>query len=239
MENASKALLIAGGILLAMIILSLIVLVDSSISDMRRTQVNQQLSDELNAFNAQYEAYNKKIMYGTDVISVINKAADNNTLMMYKNEKDSGAVGFVNIIVKTSGYKYKTTAVRWDKSVTPAEKYDITIKSSNTDLEKIVGAPSGSITNAEIGIDKENVLGYWENGILIPNNNFIAFFSSNAINYQRIDYVDPSSGKHWDYYVYSALYNFKKDKFTCSAVRYNDGGRIYELEFTRVDQVTL
>ncbi len=234
MENASKALIIAGGILLAMLILSLIVLVDSSISDMRRTKVDQDILAEKNAFNAQFEAYNKKIMYGADVISVINKAADNNNLLMYKNESDSAAVGFVNIIVITD-YKYKTTAFRYDKSKKPGdygymEPEEVPIDDT---LKNIVGA---TLYKGALEINESNVLGYWKNKTLIPDNNFKKFFDQSAENHQVIDYVD-GSGKHWDYYVYSALYNFKIDKFTCSNVEYDaDTGKIRQLTFTRVEK---
>ena len=34
--------------------------------------------EEILAFNQGFEAYNKKLMYGSDVVSVINKAIDNN-----------------------------------------------------------------------------------------------------------------------------------------------------------------
>lgn len=85
MENASKALLIAGGILLALMTLSLIVYVSTSTTRMAEAQDAKKASEELSAFNASYEAYNKRLMYGTDVISVWNKA--NNY-----NEKDESSI---------------------------------------------------------------------------------------------------------------------------------------------------
>lgn len=85
MENASKALLIAGGILLALMTLSLIVYVSTSTTRMAEAQDAKKASEELAAFNASYEAYNKRLMYGTDVISVWNKA--NNY-----NEKDESSI---------------------------------------------------------------------------------------------------------------------------------------------------
>lgn len=36
------------------------------------------IQEEIKAFNDGFEAYNKKLMYGIDVISVLNKAIDNN-----------------------------------------------------------------------------------------------------------------------------------------------------------------
>ena len=81
MENASKALLIAGGILLSLLILSLLVMLLSSISSSKLTEEEKLAAKELKEFNDQWEAYNKKVLYGTDLISVVNKAIDNNKKM--------------------------------------------------------------------------------------------------------------------------------------------------------------
>lgn len=56
----------------------------------------------LTAFNTSFEAYNKKVMYGADIISVLNKAIDNNET--YKadpnksNFEPSLADFYVNIV---------------------------------------------------------------------------------------------------------------------------------------------
>lgn len=78
MENASKALIIAGGILLTMLILALVMYVVSSMGDMADSQDRKTLVNQIEEFNKSYEAYNKNRMYGTDVITVSNKAKDNN-----------------------------------------------------------------------------------------------------------------------------------------------------------------
>ena len=78
MENASKALVIAGGILLAMLTISLLFLLLSNINSSKMTEEEKLAAKQLQEFNQQWEAYNKKVLYGTDVISVVNKAIDNN-----------------------------------------------------------------------------------------------------------------------------------------------------------------
>lgn len=76
MENASKALLIAGGIFLALLIVSVMMYMSNSITEIGEAQENRRAAEQLAAFNAEYEAYNKKLMYGTDIITVINKAKE-------------------------------------------------------------------------------------------------------------------------------------------------------------------
>ena len=78
MENASKALLIAGGILIALIILTTFILMFNKMSTLQEEQEEQIKVEQLAAFNGEFEAFNKKIMYGTDVITLINKAVENN-----------------------------------------------------------------------------------------------------------------------------------------------------------------
>lgn len=78
MENASKALMIAGGVLIALIIITMFLLMFNGISNIEKEQAEQTKTAQLSAFNAEYEAYNKRIMYGVDVITLINKIAENN-----------------------------------------------------------------------------------------------------------------------------------------------------------------
>lgn len=76
MENASKALLIAGGVILAIMILSTMVYMSGRITEFGEAQNNKKAAEQLAAFNAEYEAYNKQLMYGTDIVTVINKAKE-------------------------------------------------------------------------------------------------------------------------------------------------------------------
>lgn len=78
MENASKALLIAGSIFLAMITISIFYFIFNRAGTMSDEVTEDYNQKELIAFNKSFEAYNKKIMYGSDLVSLINKAIDNN-----------------------------------------------------------------------------------------------------------------------------------------------------------------
>lgn len=78
MENASKALIIAGGILIALIIITMFLMMFNNFANIKKDQEEQTRIEQISAFNAEFEAYNKKIMYGADVITLINKAVENN-----------------------------------------------------------------------------------------------------------------------------------------------------------------
>lgn len=85
MENASKALLIAGGILIAIILISIFISMYNNMSSFQKNQEQKKEMDQLAAFNAEFEAFDKKVMYGTDVITLANKVQNNNK----KNGEDS------------------------------------------------------------------------------------------------------------------------------------------------------
>ena len=78
MENASKALLMGGGMLIAILTLSLVVFAFNSIAQNYKTQDEVEVVKQVTAFNSEYESYNRKLLRGTDVISLCNKAMDNN-----------------------------------------------------------------------------------------------------------------------------------------------------------------
>ena len=86
MEDAIKALEMAAGVLLAVIIMTLIAYFFSSIKNLPQEQDQSTQAEQLAKFNLEYEVYNKKAMYGVDVISCLNKAQSNNE--KYAMEKD-------------------------------------------------------------------------------------------------------------------------------------------------------
>lgn len=83
MENSTKALYIAASVLVAVLILSLVVLLFNKMDDAHNARDKANEEKNISVMNAEYEAFNKKLMYGADVISCINKAISNN-----KNAKD-------------------------------------------------------------------------------------------------------------------------------------------------------
>lgn len=78
MENAAKALGIAGGVLIAIIILAGLLYTFKRMSQIPEQQEYEKETQELSKFNQQFEVYNKKLMYGVDVVSCLNKVRDNN-----------------------------------------------------------------------------------------------------------------------------------------------------------------
>ena len=212
MENASKALIMAGGILLAIITLSLFIYMTTATTRIGQAQDEKLLAEQILAFNKEYEAYNKRRLYGTDVITIVNKAINHNQKMKSNEIADPY---YINIIIQPT-QTYETTVMRVDTY------------SPNNNKEEV--SPS------EIGLDSNPILaggvynlGEWKNGDLFMNNGIIDFFQTNSAE------TDVQEHGRYNYYIYSALTNFKRAIFKCDGVIYNEEtGRIESMTFVEV-----
>lgn len=78
MENAVKALEMAAGVMLGVILMALVAYFFTSISSWPQNEEDIMSTEQLKKFNLEYEVYNKSKMYGVDVISCLNKVISNN-----------------------------------------------------------------------------------------------------------------------------------------------------------------
>lgn len=78
MENAAKALEMAAGVLIGVMLMAVISYFFSHIGDWPQQDDEVATAEQLAKFNLEYEVYEKKGMYGVDVISCLNKAQSNN-----------------------------------------------------------------------------------------------------------------------------------------------------------------
>lgn len=205
MENASKALLIAGGMLLAMMILVLLISLATSISDVTESQDRKQLTQQLVQFNKQYEAYNKTRMYGIDVITVVNKAVDYNKTLDTDEEEYK-----INIILNLK------------------QNFDRT-------KQEVIQYGNGNIEEGDIQTVTEGTLKsgtyqlFAREDSMQMNNEVLAFFNqkSNDIitKTNRTTVVTT--------YTYSAITNFKTAIFECTNVDYKNG-RVSSMTFSQI-----
>ncbi len=139
MENASKALIIAGAILLAIVIISLgLIVVNNTRNTVDTANLNEQ---EIQAFNAKFSSYEGKDIAGSRVKSLLQTVIAVNSTKEDQNDK----VGIYSIKKGTTGSllaKGSTTAPEKNdnnissvsQSVTTKGKYDITLSYGNKSL---------------------------------------------------------------------------------------------------------
>lgn len=208
MENASKALLIAGGILLAMMILALLVYVGTSMSDIAGIQDRKREAQQLENFNKTYEAYNKTRMYGTDVITVVNKAIDYNT----KLDTDETEY-FINIQLEL-------------------------VDDFNTEKTTIIEYANGTSTTTPTHIESDKSLSKGTYNLCKNRNNVGNEMEQKVLNFFMQPAEDSyeetrESNKITKIYTYSAITNFKTAIFKCTDVSYEEG-RIKSMTFTQL-----
>ena len=254
MENAAKALLIAGGILLMILTLSLLVYMTGSIEKIEQAQNQKKQVEELARFNLEYEAYNKQRLYGVDVITVINKAIANNKKMDVLDKSDEKY--YINIEFKLeealkNGLYYSEEKLYGDGE--KEEEYcDIDDNDFDTKFSKIPDElkerftityeESGEIKQIEL-IDllseesefkdkKSYILGDFVGDSFITNDSFTRLFKGRAVDTSE---TIVKNGIKETCILYSALTNFKRAIFKCEDMHYNpDTGRIDSITFEQI-----
>lgn len=103
MENASKALLMAGGILIALLIISMLLLMITNIGDYQRTKDSGAKATQVAKFNRDFERYtDDNGIKGTDIVSLINKIADYNSKQTDNTGSSSGSTNYVDYNIRMS-----------------------------------------------------------------------------------------------------------------------------------------
>ena len=116
MENASKALLIAGGVLIAILIVSVLVVTLNIVNSNQKTREKALATEQLAEFNQKYESYNKKALRGTDIITLMKMAIENN------NSATSDNPYYINVVIDLGNDKIedgseRTVILNKDKKV--------------------------------------------------------------------------------------------------------------------------
>lgn len=254
MENAAKALTIAGGVLLAVIILALLVYTIGRMSSIPKQQEYAQEIEQLSKFNQQFEVYDKSLMYGVDVVSCLNKVIDNNS----KSEKYYDGLYNITISIKTIKDVYDEFEIYYINNNTSSkvqikeQKWTgtprISIGSVNnifpnnktvTNGSKITNVTSGTIienTNGIVGSNLKSGVYTYSKG----NENqgeMLKELSSDTTEMERIAVNNNNdfSKATWTKVIWkTAVYNFKSKKFKCLGLEYDKEGRINKISFIEV-----
>ncbi len=103
MENASKALIMAGSVLLSMLIIGALVFMFSSLGNLMQTEAGAEEAQKLAEYNKQIETFDRSL-YGSEVLSVANLIADYN--IRQSNLKGYQAITLEVYIKPISGAAY-------------------------------------------------------------------------------------------------------------------------------------
>lgn len=87
MENASKALLMAGGVLISLMVLGALLLMFNSLSNYQESGTQDTREAQVIEFNNQYETYNRTNVRGSELYSLLNRVVD------YNRRKSTEGIG--------------------------------------------------------------------------------------------------------------------------------------------------
>lgn len=157
MENASKALIMAAGILIALLIIGALLLMFNQIGDYEKAQSSNEKVSQIADFNKEFEGYtDDNGITGGDIISLINKVID------YNNKAKKGGVANsvnydIKMSIKVSGLNNFNEKYAYDKekdkdSLFTDDSYSFTEKNDLKDLLDSFSAAEKNISIANLKI---------------------------------------------------------------------------------------
>ena len=172
MENASKALIMAGGVLIALLVIGLLVFFYNNLVDLQSIEQSNDDVETITEFNKKYEVYARNI-YGSEILSLANMVDDYNT-------RESNNKGYIklelyvtfestineNYFVKNKTYTARQICEQVEKIQAEVNKYSSRNKKDGHIFYHKT-ASNISRTTAQLATmrtnDIKNTLGYGEN----------------------------------------------------------------------------
>lgn len=249
MENASKALIMAGGMLLAILIVSLLIYAWSLFSEYQSSKDSLDMVEDTAKFNEQFTAYDRENIQGYEILSLVNKVIDYN----YRKSNDSNAKnneGYrpITIIINfgDEGLRRKLTkdnTIRLFTTAKYTQSNTVNIFSNIiTEVQQIENKYGGSDSATKIAKGIDSI--FLSDAQLAQNrrlgkndedswNDAIKKFNSYSTNKKANSKSDLMNEKI-NIYKYYEYVQFKKAKFNSAtdSIKYDSvTGRIYQMEF--------
>lgn len=252
MENASKALIMAGSVLIALMIIGALILMFSNLTSYQDTNTKSTRSAQISEFNNQYETYNRKDVRGSDLYSLLNKVIDYNRRQSTEGTgwSDTGEeIAFqpitINFTIKNSDFGQLSA----DGTKRLIRRSSYTISSTSNDFENRI---KGTIDNLEDEYDSDSLskLTTGLSKIFLDGSpskeekieaieTFNSLSKKKSITLRSNNDADINSawnelnGYKEDVYTYYEYIQFKRLHFDCTEANYNNQtGRIVEMTFT-------
>lgn len=254
MENVSKALIIAGGILLSVMILSLLVMFWGQVSGYFEKQHNSKMIEQDTEFNAKFENYNGQTIRGNEIISIMNKVVNYNTSIadMEKYDKVILSIdlkGYQNRANDNFKYSDSDTSIFQGKMSANILKNTATsdvnirdVANISADLiNELASAGISNISDAQLqalSADIQNIAidSNAAQSLQITRNqklqNILGKNKANSLNVSQMNTLVNVTKK---YYQYT---QFKRAMFKCTGVQHNtsQNGRVIGMTFVIVEE---
>lgn len=254
MENVTKALLIAAGILFAVLILSLLAMFGGQLSGYYAEQHNSKIIEQDAKFNAQFENYNGQTIRGNEIISIMNKVVNYNTSIadMEKYDKVILSIdlkGYQNRANDNFKYSDSDTSIFQGKMSANILKNTATsdvnirdVANISADLiNELASAGISNISDAQLqalSADIQNIAidSNAAQSLQITRNqklqNILGKNKANSLNVSQMNTLVNVTKR---YYQYT---QFKRAMFKCTGVQHNtsQNGRVIGMTFVIVEE---
>ena len=241
MENASKALIMAGSVLIALMIIGALILTFSNLTAYQETNTRSTRSTQMAEFNSQYETYNRKDVRGSDLYSLLNKAIDYN-----RRESSAGTnwadrgqeMAYEPMVIEFTIDKSELVAPDGASRLFTTNTYTVSGKSNDfgnkvkdeiDDLEGEYG--QSSLTNLTTNLTKIFID---DSSTSQEKDEAVQNFNSASKKKTVSDFkeINEKSQIRQDVYMYYEYIQFKRAHFDCEKVEYNnETGRITKMQF--------
>lgn len=224
MENASKALVMAGEILIALLVVGALMLMINQVSYYQKSESTSEKAQQQAEFNKEYVQFTYGDVKGYELISLVNKVINYNSKEAVGNSVDYSLKITVNIdMVGTTGTSF-------------AQKYGI---NGNTALFKKIYTISDGNTNFYDDISKYREL---------ENTYSLSIMSKLSANYDKLKAVEGKNDEYAnamkeitgragvnvgikDIEKYREYSEFKTSTFKPGEVKYYPNGQVKEMSF--------
>lgn len=233
MENASKALIMAGSILFALLVIGTVTLMYNQIASIQQTKSNAEEEAKFRNYSQKFEQYNKRI-YGSELLSLANLQLDYN----YRQADLKGYVQItINVQIKKGISENNKTYVPVGMQTVEAVKNGIS--KLEEDISYYENDSNGYVNKKER--NKRSVKYYAQLSNRQIATLFEITYSSEETDYEIGDRLADSkqnpktSNLLRDIELYKNLKTdyteFKNTSFMCKSIQYDDNARVNAMNF--------
>ena len=251
MENASKALVMAGSILIGLLVLGALILLFNNLSSYQNADIQNTRQAQVVEFNNQFTTYIREDVRGNELYSLLNRVIDYNTRKTLEGEDGAIEIGYQPMSIKFSlkspdGKDQKALTMDGVVRFFEKNKNDYIIDKTNNTFEDYINNQIKKIVNGNTGKQddlSESVLNTLITGItkIFLEKNASDVAKEKAVNafknitgFTNVKVSDLEEGSNYRERVYSyyEYVQFKRANFNCINSTYDpDTGRIIYLEF--------
>lgn len=216
MENASKALAIAGGVLISLLVIGALLLMFNNLSDYQKVGEQDEREAQMIEFNNQFITYLRDKVRGNEILSLMNRVVDYNTRKVENSQEQ-----YQKIKITISGIE--VDKLKYNENDEKLIETQYTQDNMNGLLRKVKELENKYQLN-KISTLSSNITKVMDSQGQAEN-----ILQKGVANYGGYDRVKKDTALYYQYSQFKRLY------FNCdnNATKYDEKtGRISEMKFT-------